>query len=63
MIHYPQALNIQRAAALANDDEHLDKYGDSKAFDQPHAYLKDSEISENDIYTQEFFLHIYSLFS
>ena len=32
-----------------------------KHFTQPHAYLKDTEVSTNDIYCQEFFLHAYSL--
>lgn len=32
-------------------------------FEQPHAYLKDSETSDHDIFAQEFFLHAYSLLS
>jgi hypothetical protein len=47
-----------------NDDEDGkldDEYGDLKVFEQPHAYLRDSEVSENDLFCQEFFLHAYSL--
>lgn len=39
----------------------LDEYGDDRFFEQPHAYLKDEEPSESDVYAQEFFLHAYSL--
>lgn len=38
-----------------------DEFGDLKAFVQPHAYLRDNEVSENDMFCQEFFLHTYSL--
>ena len=46
------------------ESEH-DEYGDLQPvfFKQPHAYLKDHEVSEWDIFAQEFFLHAYSLLS
>lgn len=40
-----------------------DEYGDPKLFEQPHGHMKDCDVNDNDIYTQEFFLHAYSLFS
>lgn len=44
-----------------DDGKPNDEYGDLKVFEQPHAYLRDSECSENDMFAQEFFLHAYSL--
>ena len=43
--------------------EDLNQYGDKKVFSQPHAYLKEQEISDHDIFCQEFFLYVFSLFS
>lgn len=40
-----------------------DEYGDVKVFTQPHAYVHDADITDNDIYSQEFFLHAFSLLS
>mmetsp|Transcript_20352 Transcript_20352/g.31085 ORF Transcript_20352/g.31085 Transcript_20352/m.31085 type:complete len:230 (+) Transcript_20352:339-1028(+) len=62
LIYFPQALNLNKPT-IEGDDEEVDEYGDPKRFDQPHAYLKDQEVSDNDIFCQEFFLHIFSLFS
>jgi hypothetical protein len=45
------------------DSKQVDEFGDPRVFSQPHAYLRDSEILEDDIFNQEFFLHIYSLFA
>lgn len=44
-------------------DDRLDEYGDSKKFQQPHAFLKDTDLAANDVFCQEFFLHAYSLLS
>ena len=40
-----------------------DDFGDVKIFTQPHAYTNDSEVTDNDIFCQEFFLHAFSLLS
>ena len=53
-------LKAENKDAIESDE---DQYGDPKIFEQPHSYLRDNEINENDIYTQEFFLHCYSLLS
>lgn len=37
------------------------EYGDSKKFDLPHGLKRDNVASENDIYSQEFFLYAYSI--
>jgi hypothetical protein len=47
----------------AGDLSENDEFGDLKSFEQPHAYLKDQEVSESDIFCQEFFLYTYSLLS
>jgi hypothetical protein len=41
----------------------VDRFGDKRTYEQPHGYLADEEVIDNDIFTQEFFLHVYSLFS
>ena len=38
-----------------------DEYGDGKSFEYPHAYLKNNEYPDDDIFSQEFFLHAYSM--
>ena len=62
----PSTFTVQSGHGNKEEDEDQDdedEYGDMKHkhFTQPHAYLKDTEVSTNDIYCQEFFLHAYSL--
>lgn len=59
-MHDKKAELIREAMKEAGEST-LDEYGDDRFFDQPHAYLKDEEATDNDVYTQEFFLHAYSL--
>lgn len=46
-----------------SQEQPYDEFGDVKIFSQPHAYIKDSEVTDNDIFCQEFFLHAFSLLS
>lgn len=38
-----------------------DEYGDPKIFEAPHGFIKDQDVNDNDIYSQEFFLHCFAL--
>lgn len=49
----------QQEAGEQSDEE--DEYGDRKYFEPPHAHLRDQELTENDVFAQEFYLHAYSL--
>ena len=54
---------MKRKSDKEDGSEH-DKYGDLKNDESaPHGYLKDHEVSDFDVFSQEFFLHAYSLFS
>ena len=67
LVHLPQNSNINRLKERSKHHETNssddDTYGDPKVFEQPHGYMLDSDVNENDLYTQEFFLHAYSLLS
>jgi hypothetical protein len=64
LIHYAtdegKAALIREAMKEAGEST-LDEYGDDHFFAQPHAHLKDEEPTDSDVYTQEYFLHAYSL--
>ena len=64
LVYVPSGENLlkfrkNQHEASNSDDE--DQWGDPKFFEQPHAYIKDQEVSDHDLFCQEFFLHIYSL--
>lgn len=51
---------LEKEHDLRGSDDN-DEFGDPKLWSQPHAYLKDNQVSENDLYAQEFYLYCYSL--
>lgn len=58
LIYVPKDKSFLRA-----EDDRKDKFGDWKVFRQPHAILQDADIAVQDVFSQEFFLHAYSLLS
>lgn len=48
---------------INTEDQRKDKHGDWRVFRQPHAILRDADIAVQDVFSQEFFLHAYSLLS
>ena len=53
----------QRHQTALTDFERTNDSSEDPYFQQPHAFIGEQELSDNDIYCQEFFLHAYSLLS